>query len=220
MNRIPEPELMIDPVQALAYAQADFDEPHSRFIALLRAHHRGAAAAGVALDLGCGPGDITFRFARAYPGWEVDGIDASPAMLALARAAARQAGLATRVAFAEAHLPSWALPHARYDLVISNSLLHHLADAGALWAWLASAFPAGTPVFLMDLMRPASRAAAQALVDRYAAGEPDVLRQDFFNSLLAAYTAEEVRQQVRDASLDKLEVAAVSDRHLVVSGPL
>lgn len=35
MERIPEPELMDDPDQALAHAMADFSEPDSQFMRLL-----------------------------------------------------------------------------------------------------------------------------------------------------------------------------------------
>jgi SAM-dependent methyltransferase len=220
MERVPEDELMTDEAQALAYAEADFDAPHSHFIALLGERLPDLPRRGIALDLGCGPADITLRFARAYPGWEVDGVDASPAMLALARSAARRAALARRVSFAFAHLPAPALPRPRYDLVLSNSLLHHLADATRFWTWLGRALSGPVPLFLMDLMRPASRADASALVDHYAFGEPDILRRDFFNSLLAAYTVDEVRAHIRAAGLDRVTVASVSDRHLAVWGQL
>ena len=36
MQRIPEPELMTDEGQAIAYANADFEEPHNHFIKLLK----------------------------------------------------------------------------------------------------------------------------------------------------------------------------------------
>ena len=36
MERIPEPDLMNDPEQALAYAQADFEEPHNQFVELFK----------------------------------------------------------------------------------------------------------------------------------------------------------------------------------------
>jgi hypothetical protein len=72
----------------------------------------------------------------------------------------------------------------------------------------------------MDLARPESEAEAQDLVDRYAEGAPDILREDFYNSLLAAYTMDEIRAQLRDAGLNSLEVAPASDRHWVVSGRL
>lgn len=55
MQRIPEPELMDDVVQAAAYAQADFEDAHARFIELFRAAFPDEAPAGNVLDLGCGP---------------------------------------------------------------------------------------------------------------------------------------------------------------------
>jgi hypothetical protein len=76
----------------------------------------------------------------------------------------------------------------------------------------------GAAVLVMDLMRPASEAAAQTLVDVYAAGAPEVLRRDFFNSLLAAFEPGEVRAQLEEAGLGHFSVAEVSDRHLVVRG--
>jgi hypothetical protein len=72
----------------------------------------------------------------------------------------------------------------------------------------------------MDLFRPQSPAAAQAIVDQYAATEPDVLRQDFLASLCAAFEPGEVRAQLREHGLDGLSVRTVSDRHLLISGRL
>jgi SAM-dependent methyltransferase len=219
LKRIPEPELMLDPAQAQAYAAADFAEPHERFVALLRARLPGLPASGVALDLGCGPGDPTLRFARAFPGWEVEGVDGSPAMLALAREAAARAGLVEPVRFVEARLPRLDGLRARYDLVFSNSLLHHLDDPAALWNTVRARAAPGARVFVMDLLRPASVEAARALVDRYAAGEPEVLRRDFLHSLCAAYRPDEVEKQLA-AALLALSLEVVSDRHWIAWGSL
>ncbi|KAB2832391.1 MAG: class I SAM-dependent methyltransferase, partial [Candidatus Dadabacteria bacterium] len=81
MKRIPEPELMEDPEQALAYGRADFEEPHSNFIKLLLVSCPLHGGIGAVLDLGCGTGDITFRVARAFPEAVVDAVDGSEAML-------------------------------------------------------------------------------------------------------------------------------------------
>lgn len=220
MKRVPEPELMLDPAQARAYAAADFAEPHERFVALLVTKLRALPAAGHALDLGCGPGDPTLRLARALPGWEVEGVDGSPAMLALAREAAATAGFAGRVRFHEALLPAppAALAGRRFELVLSNSLLHHLADPALLWQAVRAFAAPGAAVFVMDLLRPKSVEAARALVERYAAGEPDVLRRDFFHSLCAAYRLEEAQAQLRQAGLAGLACEVVSDRHFAVWG--
>src|SRR5262245_32426106 len=125
MDRIPEPELMDDDAQACAYAHADFAEPHDRCVALLRERFPDLPSVGTGLDLGCGPGDVTLRFARAFPGWSVDGLDASPAMLHYGRIAVTGAGLDDRVSLVHGYLPGARPPLARYDLIFSNSLLHH-----------------------------------------------------------------------------------------------
>jgi SAM-dependent methyltransferase len=210
---------MDDPAQARAYAAADFAEAHDRFVALLRERLPRLAASGCALDLGAGPGDPTLRVARALPGWEIDAVEASPAMLALAREAAERAGLAARVRFHAARLPEEpaALARRSFDLVFSNSLLHHLADPAALWDAAARFAAPGAGVFVMDLLRPPSVAAAEALVERYAASEPEVLRRDFLASLLAAYRPDEVREQLARARL-ALACDAVGDRHWIAWG--
>ncbi len=220
MQRIPEPELMDDAAQALAYASADFAAPHDRFVALLCDRTRAASLRGAALDLGCGPGDVTFRVARALPALAIDGVDGSDAMLALAREAAARHALAGRVRFARAYLPAEAPPARDYALVYSTSLLHHLRDPQALWESAKRWGARGAPLFVGDLLRPESEAAARALVAREAAGEPAVLQRDFFLSLCAAYTPDEVRAQLAAAGLAQLSVEVVSDRHWIAWGAL
>ena len=70
----------------------------------------------------------------------------------------------------------------------------------------------------MDLMRPDSPGDVDSLVEQYSAGEPEVLKRDFHASLCAAFTADEVRSQLRVAGLPNLRVEIVSDRHLTVTG--
>jgi hypothetical protein len=72
----------------------------------------------------------------------------------------------------------------------------------------------------MDLMRPPDRKTASAMVSEYAGNEPDILKQDFFHSLLAAYTPGEIEAQLQASGLNQLKVEVVSDRHLLVSGQL
>jgi ubiquinone/menaquinone biosynthesis C-methylase UbiE len=218
MDRIPEPELMNDPAQALAYARADFAAPHNQFIALFRATFPDWPGTGYVLDLGCGPGDICQRFARAFTRTHIHGIDAAPAMLSIGREDLRAAQLVDRVQLIEGYLPGATLPRTRYDAVISNSLLHHLNDPQALWqSILRHALP-GAPVFVMDLRRPDSAASAALLTDLYAADEPDILRNDFYHSLLAAYRVDEIQTQLRSAGIDWLTVVSLGDRHVTAYG--
>jgi ubiquinone/menaquinone biosynthesis C-methylase UbiE len=220
MQRIPEPELMDEDEQARAYAEADFSEPHEQFVALFGEAFPNLELAGTALDLGCGPADVTLRFARAHPRCRIDGVDGAGAMLRFGREAVRRAGLEERVRLVRGCLPDAVLPLEAYDAVISNSLLHHLADPNVLWASARRWGKPGAPVFIMDLMRPDNIEQAERLVRLYAAAEPEILRRDFYNSLRAAYRPEEVREQLRAADLTGLDCRPVSDRHLVVSGRL
>lgn len=218
-TRIPEPELMDTAEQAGAYAAADFSEPHDALVGLFGECFPDFVA-GRVLDLGCGPGDVTARFAHAYPLAHVDGVDGAAEMLACGKARIAAEGLAARVSFSRLRLPAaageWS-GRGTYDAVLATSLLHHLADASVLWATIAAAARPGAAVFVWELRRPATTEAARALVQRYAGNEPEVLRTDFYNSLCAAYTAAEVRAQMGATDLG-LEVVEVGDRHLVVHG--
>lgn len=220
MQRIPEPELMDDDAQARAYAEADFSAPHDHFVALLCERSGAARLVGRALDLGCGPGDVTLRVARALPALAIDGVDGSDAMLRLAREGAERCGLAARVRFARAFLPAEPAPANDYALVYSSSLLHHLRDPAALWESAKRHGARGAPLFVGDLLRPASEAAARALVAREASAEPEVLQRDFLCSLRAAYTPSEVRAQLARAGLAHFALEVVSDRHWIAHGTL
>lgn len=220
MQRIPEPELMNEAEQAQAYLDADFEESHNRFITLLGDKLASMPNSGDCLDLGCGPGDITRRFARAFPSWQIDAVDGSPAMLRLAEEQNTAASLTERIRYFELLLPADEFPLPEYQLVMSSSVLHHLADPQALWSTIKRAAAPGAAVFVMDLFRPACEADARALVERDASDEPEVLQRDFYNSLLAAYLPEEVEEQLQAAGLADLQVEVVSDRHLIVVGHL
>ncbi len=218
MGRRPEPELMDAPEQARAYAEADFSESNQRFVDdFVRLN--GSSASGRLLDLGCGPGDICLRLARALPDWEIIGLDAGPNMLGLARQAGSAAGLGRQIRWVLERLPC-RLPGQPLNAIVSNSLLHHLPDPMALWQTLAEQAPPGCLIQIMDLHRPGSREQARALVEQYAAEAPPVLAEDFYNSLLAAYTEEEVHQHCVRAGLVTLEMSRPSDRHWLVSGRL
>jgi len=206
--------------QTLAYAEADFNESNTLFTERFLARFPDLPPSGRLADLGCGPGDITVRLAHALPGWQLTGFDAGPNMLAHAQSRLDNEGLAPRVTFRLAYLPDPGLPGSAWDAVVSNSLLHHLPDPQVLWESVRQLGAPGAAVQVMDLMRPDSEADAQRLVGLYAADAPEVLREDFYNSLLAAYRPEEVSTQLIRAGLDRLKLETPSDRHWVVSGTL
>jgi len=218
MNRTLEPELMDDPEQALVYARADFEEENQGFIDRFREYFPDFSE-GHVLDMGCGPGDIPIRFAQAFPSCRITGVDASEPMIGLAGVAVKQAGLADRITFRCERFQAVSLVEPA-DAAVSNSLLHHVPNPLQFWYRLRQLVKPGSPVFVMDLLRPDSPEEAQAIVDRYAAKEPEILRRDFYRSLLASLTEDEVAAQLAEMNLSRLIVDVVDDRHWVVSGIL
>ena len=77
------------------------------------------------LDVGCGTGILAIAAKRRVgAGGEVFGIDASLEMIAMARKKAVKAGAS--VVFQTAVVESLPFPDARFDVVLSTLMLHHL----------------------------------------------------------------------------------------------
>jgi 2-polyprenyl-3-methyl-5-hydroxy-6-metoxy-1,4-benzoquinol methylase len=101
-------------------------------------------------DIGCGNGVLACE--AALMGAEVDAIDISPAMLALAEIQARERKVAIRTQ--SAGLLSFVYQPNSYDLVVSEFALHHLPDfwkAVAL-ARIFRALKPGACFYLRDIV--------------------------------------------------------------------
>ena len=206
--------------QTRAYAEADFNESNSLFIEKFREYFEDADRTATMADLGCGPGDISIRMAHELPGWRVTGLDAGPNMLKLAQQRLAAEQLEDRVSFRLSRLPDTSLSANSFDALISNSLMHHLPQPQVLWESIIHLARPGAAILVMDLMRPDNEMQALRLVDTYSFDAPDVLREDFYNSLLAAYTPGEISEQLLSAGLDRLKIEIPSDRHWIVHGRL
>ena len=210
---------MEDPAEARAYAGADFSEPHSHIIKAFERKFPDVEIKGNILDLGCGPGDITLRFARRFPEARIIGVDGSAAMIELAEERrAREPDVAERITFVRGRIPGAPIPPLDYGAIVTNSLLHHLLRPKILWETIAGYARPGAIIFVVDLMRPASIEEAQGMVEKYSGAEPEILKRDFYNSLLAAFSPSEVEEQIREAGLSELKVKKISDRHFAAYG--
>jgi ubiquinone/menaquinone biosynthesis C-methylase UbiE len=210
IDRVPEPEIMDDAEDALAYDAMDHSVVNAAFVTECLAH---GEPRGPVLDLGAGNGLISILLAERLPGRVVVAADASPAMLALAVKHIRKRGLTCRVRpdlVRAQHL--WHLDGS-FPLVASNSLIHHLADPlPALHeAWRVASTGGG--LFFRDLARPEDESTLASLVERHAAGAPPRARALFADSLRAAFTVGEVRDMVARLGCGPDTVSMTSDRH-------
>jgi SAM-dependent methyltransferase len=103
------------------------------------------------LDVGCGTGHLAYHFLEA--GYEVAGLDLSPAMLAHARERCAAYVAGGQAVFFEADAASFQLPR-QFGLVVSTfDALNHLPDMAALQGAFASVRRALAPggLFVFDL---------------------------------------------------------------------
>ncbi len=217
MERTPEPELMDEQEQAAAYAAADWSESHGKIPGYFRERFPQFTH-GRVVDLGCGTADVTIRFVKAFPEVTASGVDGSEAMLSFGRRHVRESGLESRITLENRYLPDSSLESFPFDAVISNSLLHHFADPVALWRTAVRCAKPGAPVMLIDLLRPPDHESAVRLVSEHSKNIQPVLQRDFIASLHAAYTIEEVRQQLVAAGLARFQVDVVDELHFVAWG--
>ena len=221
MQRRLEPELMNGDAQVQAYADADFssgDQATIEAIQRLLFTSSPLPPDPLVVDLGCGPGNITLRLAHLFPKARIIGIDGAESMLALARERAQQqdVDISFLCQTLQEVLRGPLLGQA--DLIVSNSLLHHLHQPDLLWTVTQALAATGCRTLHRDLRRPSTDAEVQQLLRKHLPSAPAVLQHDFAASLAAAFEPQEVTAELHRLGLEQLKVSAEDDRYLVVSG--
>lgn len=175
---------------------------------------------GQLCDLGTGPGDIPLRIAALDQDWQVTAIDLSANMIELASAAQKAQGLEDApIQWLQADLKSTGLPSGIFQVLISNSVLHHmpsLEDVSGFWDELKRLASPGAIVLVRDMVRPNSETTISRLFSELR-GVPQVGLDHYRSSLNAAFTVEEVRDQLLKAHLP-LKVGSIGDRYLEIYG--
>ncbi|GIW96584.1 MAG: hypothetical protein KatS3mg110_4625 [Pirellulaceae bacterium] len=210
LSRVLEPELMDTPEEAWAYDQMDHSAVNQAFVDdLLGAGIPGAKV----LDLGTGTARIAILLCRQTPEVRVMAADLALAMLELARYNVELAGLTERIQLD--HVDAKKLPYASdsFDCVMSNSLVHHIAEPIVVLGEACRVVRPGGLLFFRDLMRPDSQSELERLVELYAGNESPAARQMFAASLHAALTLDEIRHLVQKLGYAADSVQATSDRH-------
>ncbi|MGA9952229.1 MAG: class I SAM-dependent methyltransferase [Bradyrhizobium sp.] len=138
-------------------------------------------------DIGCGNGVLVCE--AALMGGEVDAIDISPAMLALAQISARYRKVAIRTQ--SAGLLSFAYQPESYDLIVSEFALHHLPD---FWKAVAmsrifAALKPGANFYLRDIVFVRTPDGAERDVEEWA--EFSITNHDFNRDSVVTHMRDE-----------------------------
>ena len=229
MNRVKEPELMDTNEQTEAYAGADFSSSEDSLIngldKYLHTKKRELDKKSLIIDVGCGPGNISEKLSIRWPSVQVLGIDGSEEMLKIAKK--RQNFLAdeinkTFLSYKLASLKSILKNSKCYqfnaDILVSNSVLHHVHDPADFWNGLQVLSASSAVHYHRDLKRPETLEQAIYLQETYLPDAPEVLKKDFLASLCAAYTVNEMREQLNKFGLNSFKVSENGEYHLEIYG--
>lgn len=213
LSRVLEPEVMDSQEDADEYAGFDNNAVNAEFVDRVL---ELAPPNGTVLDVGTGPGDIAILLAQRAPGLKVLAIDLGEHMLKMARENVARAGLADRIEVRRADAKDTGVQAQSIDLVISNSLAHHIPEPEEFFRELGRVARPGAALFVKDLHRPTTEDELRHLVDTYAEGCSAYQRRIFADSLHAALTVDEVKAICTKLDLVGAEVRRTSDRHWCV----
>jgi len=213
LPRQPEPEVMDDQGEVEAYAsaaaQAFLDAIDNTLVNQVLAF----APRGLLLDIGTGPGGIPLKIARRCPEIRVVGVDRSANMIAAARRAAAEQGLRARAWFLIGDACQLGLPAGCFDVVLVNSLLHHLDRPAALFREMARVAKPEGVILLRDLRRP-SRLTFPFHVRWHGRYYSGLMYKLFRDSVRAAYTPAELAGLLRESALAEAEIFLHERTHL------
>ncbi|GAB4158624.1 MAG: class I SAM-dependent methyltransferase [Planctomycetaceae bacterium] len=217
LTRILEPEVMDTVQEAEDYDAMDHSAVNRQFVAdvleqLSRLGRVNQNCYSV-LDAGTGTAQIPIEFCRQSAGAKITAIDLAGEMLRLAKRNVDRAGLSERIQLECVDSKKLPYDDATFDVVISNSIIHHIPKPKVVFAELSRVVKPGGLLFIRDLLRPDDEATLSQLVERYAGNENAHQRQMFCDSLHAALTVDEVCKILNELGISEESVCQTTDRH-------
>ncbi|MCG8586512.1 MAG: class I SAM-dependent methyltransferase [Pirellulales bacterium] len=212
LARILEPEAMDEDREAEEYDAMDHGEVNRLFVADLLA--AGPLGSDI-LDIGTGTALIPIEICKASDDEElrVMAVDLSVPMLDIAKMNIDIASMLDRIQLEYIDAKQTPFADAMFTTVLSNSIVHHLADPLPALAEAHRVVTPGGLLFFRDLARPESAEAVESLVANYTQGESELAQQLFRQSLHAALTVDEMRELIEKLGYDPKSVTQTSDRH-------
>jgi ubiquinone/menaquinone biosynthesis C-methylase UbiE len=227
LPRTLEPEVMESADEAREYDAMDHAAVNAAFVGDFLAavqenglgdRLRDGARPLRVIDCGTGTALIPIGLGRRPVSCHVTAVDLSDEMLKIARRNVDDAGLKSGIELRRADCKQLPFDEASFDAVMSNTILHHLAEPTPALAEMVRVLRPGGLLFVRDLLRPESTQRVDELVETHAGGASARQKALFRDSLHAALTLDETRQMLRDLALPPEFVRQTSDRHWTIAG--
>jgi ubiquinone/menaquinone biosynthesis C-methylase UbiE len=213
MERILEPEVMDTWLEATAYDAMDFESVNTAFAtdAISLDPH-----AIKILDVGTGTARIPILMCQHQPQYLITGVDLAQSMLIIGQRNVEAAGLTQRIRLERVDSKKMPYPDLEFDLLISNSLVHHLPDPLSFFAEIKRLVRPGGAILIRDLIRPENDRIVNELVAKVG-GDYDAHQQQLFHdSLKAALTLAEVQDLIDRVGLSQVKLTQSSELHWTI----
>lgn len=210
MQRILEPEVMDSAEEAVEYDAMDFTEVNTAFA---KRAIELASTSAIVLDAGTGTARIPILICQQRPQWHITGIDMAKSMLEIGRKNVDKAGLQQHITLELADAKRLPYRDEQFDMVISNSLIHHLPEPLPFLQEIKRVMNRDGAILIRDLIRPESAEIINNLVESIGEEYDEHQKKLFRDSLYAAFTLDEVKALIQQAGLPDVNVYQSSDRH-------
>jgi ubiquinone/menaquinone biosynthesis C-methylase UbiE len=213
MNRILEPEVMDTWLEATAYDAMDFESVNAAFAT--DAIDLDPHAIKI-LDVGTGTARIPILMCQQRPQYLITAIDLAQSMLIIGQRNVEAAGMNQRIRLERVDSKRMPYPDLEFDMIVSNSLVHHLPDPLSFFQEIKRLVRPGGAILIRDLIRPASDDVVNKLVAKIGEKYDAHQQQLFRDSLKAALTLAEVQELIDRVELSQVNLSQSSDLHWTI----
>ena len=214
MDRILEPEVMDTWLEATGYDAMDFESVNTAFV--VDAIELDPHAIKV-LDIGTGTARIPILMCQQRPQYLITGIDLAQSMLIIGQRNVADAKLTQRIKLERVDSKRMPYPDLEFDMLVSNSLVHHLPDPLSLFGEVKRLVKPGGAMLIRDLIRPENDKIVNELVANIGADYDPHQQQLFHDSLKAAFTLVEIQELIDRVGLTQVKLYQSSDLHWTIA---
>jgi ubiquinone/menaquinone biosynthesis C-methylase UbiE len=214
MDRILEPEVMDTWLETTAYDAMDFVAVNTAFAT--DAIELDPYAIKI-LDIGTGTARIPILMCQQRPQYLITGVDLAQSMSIVGQRNVAEAGLNQRIRLELVDAKRMPYPDLEFDMLISNSLVHHLPDPLSFFQEIKRLIRPGGAILIRDLIRPESDVIVDRLVTKFGGDYDDHQQQLFRDSLKAALTLTEVQALIDRVELPQVTLVQSSDLHWTIA---
>ncbi len=210
IDRILEPEVMDNDIEAYEYDQMNFTDVNTDF-ALLTSKLKEKKAK--VLDIGTGTAQIPIILADLQPQWHIIAVDLAESMLKLASKNIEKAGKSQQITLTLVDGKKMPYDDHSFDIVMSNSLVHHIPNPLDLFREIDRVVKSNGSILIRDLLRPESENDIEEIVKQANLDYNPRQKKLFKDSLNAALTLDEIKEIISQIGWHNAQVYQSSSRH-------